>query len=207
VVERVVRGGSGHVQAGHGDLHRTVVVVGVLVVAAGAALGAVRFVGGSPAERGIEGALGGCALGAVIAAPGALALLARFRRPALLLPAGVLLVALSGISMAGATLPLVLPAVVFLIAYARRRPDPVARPPGLVAVSSAVVILLVFAAFLSLSVHQDPRSWSTPTEGGATSDVITVWEALLSLLLVGTALVLGWRSTAPLSGRAGRRPS
>lgn len=200
--ERTLRARSGRHRVGRADLDRTVVVAGVLVLALGAALAVIRFVAGSPPERGVQGALGACALGAVVAAPGALALLARFDRPALLLPAGVLLMPLSGVSMAGATLPLLIPAVMLLVAYGRRRPDAVVQPPLLVAISSAIVIMLVVAALLSLLVHQDPRSWSTPTGSGATSDVITTWEALVSLLLVGTALVLGWRWTAPFGDRA-----
>jgi hypothetical protein len=189
-----------------GELDGTVVVAGLLVLALGAAIAVIRFVGGSPAERGLEGALGACALGAVIAAPGALALLARIDRPALLIPAGVLLLPLSGVSMAGATLPLLIPAVMLLVAYGRRRPPEAVQPPLLVALSSAVVIMLVVAALVSLFIHEDPRTWSTPTSSGATSDVITSGEALVSLLLTGAALVLGWRGTAPIVAPA-RPPS
>jgi hypothetical protein len=194
------------VAVGRGDLDGTVVVAGALVLALGVALGVIRFVGGSPAERGVEGALAACALGAVIAAPGALALLARFDRPALLVPAGVLLMPLSGVSMAGATLPLLIPAVMLLVAYGRRRPHSDALPAPLVALLSAVVIMLVIAALVSLFIHEDPRSWVTPAESGATSDVVTIGESLVSLLLVGAALVVGWRSAAPVDDRA-RRPS
>ncbi len=180
-------------------------VAGVLVLSLGAAIGVIRFVGGSPPERGMDGALGACALGAVIAAPGALALLARFDRPALLIPAGVLLMPLGGVSIV--TLPLLLPGVMLLVAYTRRRPDPADHPPLVVALSSAIVIMLVIAALVTLFVHEDPRSWTTPTESGATSDVITAGEALLSLLLVGAALVFGWRWNALHLDRVGRLSS
>ena len=186
------------------ELDGTVVVAGVLVLALGAAIAVIRFVGGSPAERGLEGALGACALGAVIAAPGALALLARIDRPGLLIPAGVLLLPLSGVSIV--TLPLLIPAVMLLVAYGRRRPPEAVQPPLLVALSSAVVIMLVVAALVSLFIHEDPRTWSAPTSSGATSDVITIGEALVSLLLTGTALLLGWRGTAPIVAPA-RPPS
>jgi hypothetical protein len=193
-------------QGGRGDLGGTVLVAGGLVLALGVAIGAIRFFGGAPPERGVEGALGACALGAVIATPGALALLARVDRPALLLPAGVLLMPLAGVSMAGATLPLLIPALMLLVAHGRR-PQPEAHPPLFVAISSAVVIMLVVAGLVSLFVHEDPRSWSTPTESGSTSDVIITAEALVSLLLVGAALVLGWRWTAPVVDRAQRASS
>ena len=187
-----------------GELDGTVVVAGAVVLVMGAAIAVIRFVGGSPAERGLEGALGACALGAVIAAPGALALLARIDRPALLIPAGVLLLPLSGVSIA--TLPLLIPAVMLLVAYVRRRPPEAVQPPLLVALSSAVVIMVVVAALVSLFIHEDPRTWSAPTSSGETSDVITIGEALVSLLLTGTALVLGWRGTAPIVAPA-RPPS
>src|SRR5918996_1153086 len=61
-----------------------VVAVGVFVIAAGLALAALRFVGGTPPEQGVEGAVGSLALGAVVAAPGALAVLAGRDRPVLL---------------------------------------------------------------------------------------------------------------------------
>jgi hypothetical protein len=196
-----------HRSEARGDLDGTVVVAGILVLLLGAAIGVIRFFGGSPAERGVEGALGGCALGAVIAAPGALALFARVRRPALLIPAGVLLLPLAGVSMAGATLPLLIPAVMLLVASGRRRPASGEPPPLVVAITSVVVVVLVVAALFSLFVHQDPRDWSSATSSGSTSDVITVAESFVSLLLVGTALVLGWRWTAPRVDPDGRLSS
>ena len=196
---------AGDVQDRRGDLDGTVLVAGVVALALGAAIGVIRYVGGSPAERGVEGALGACALGAVIAAPGALALLARAGRPRLLIPAGVLLIPLAGVSMAGVTLPLLIPAVMLFVAYGRRRPQTDPYPPLLVALSSAIVVMLVVAALITLFAHDDPRSWSTPTTSGSTSDVITTGEALVSLVFVGAALALGWQGTAPVID-PGRRP-
>lgn len=53
------------------------------------------------------------------ALPGALAVLGLRGRPALVLTAGILCVPLSFLSLAGATLPLLLPGVLYLMAYAR----------------------------------------------------------------------------------------
>jgi hypothetical protein len=53
---------------------RVIATIGVLVIAGGGALAAVRFWGGTPVERGIEGAMGAVAFGTVIAAPGILVL-------------------------------------------------------------------------------------------------------------------------------------
>ena len=58
----------------------------------------------------------------------------------------------------------------------RRDPHPLAQCGG--ALLSA---LFVIAAVLSLFAHQDPVSWSTATQSGSTSDVITVQEALTSI--------------------------
>src|SRR4051794_443880 len=72
-----------------------IVGVGVVVVAAGLGLAALRFAGGTPAEQGLEGAIGALALGAVVAAPGVLAILAVRDRTVLLLPAAIILIPLS----------------------------------------------------------------------------------------------------------------
>jgi hypothetical protein len=91
-----------------------------LIMAAGAVLGVVRYVGGTPVERGVEGAAGAVALAAVVAAPGLLALLALSGRPVLLLPAATVLVPLSFLSFAGVALPLLIPAALLFVAYGRR---------------------------------------------------------------------------------------
>jgi hypothetical protein len=174
---------------------------GWAVLALAAVIGVTRFAGGTPVERGVEGALGAFALAAVLSGPGALALLARRDRPALLLAAGLLLVPLSMVSMAGVTLPLLIPAFVFLMAYVRVRP--VAPSPRLPAeVVTAAVIGLVVIALLALLVHQDPRSYTTSIGGGSTSDVITVAEAFASLALVAAALAAGWFGAAPARRRS-----
>ena len=168
-----------------------VTAVGVLVVAAGAGLGTLRFVGEAPALRGLEAAAGALALGTVLAVPGVLALLGVGDRPALLLAAGILLVPLSFVSFAGVTLPLLIPAVMLLVAYGRRSTGHGAYP-GQAAVCVLVVVVLVVAAFLVLVVHDDPRHYSTPTGGGSTSDVVTLAEASASLALSASAIAAGW---------------
>ena len=168
-----------------------VTTVGALVVAAGGALGLLRFAGGGPFERGLEAAAGALALGAVLAVPGVLALLSLADRPALLLPAGILLVPLSFVSFAGVTLPLLIPAVMLLVAYGRRSSGHGAYP-GQAALCVVVVVVLVVAAFLVLFANDDPRQYSTRTGGGSTSDVITVAEASSSLALSGIAIAASW---------------
>jgi len=168
-----------------------IVAVGVFVVAAGFVLAGLRFVGGTPPEHGAEGALGSLALGAIVAAPGVLAMLAVRDRPALLLPAAIVLIPLSFLSFALITLPLLIPAGMLLTGYARRasgRPAPVGTTAG-----TLVAVLVVLAtAVVVLFMHQDPRSYTTSTGGGSTSDVITLAESLPSLVLTVGAVATGW---------------
>ena len=182
-----------------GDLGSSAVVaaIGGIVVAAGVAMGLLRYFdpnGSVAAERAMEGPWGGIALAAVIAAPGVLVLLALHDRPALLLPAGVILVPLSFLSFAGVLLPLLVVAAVLFGAYGRRSAGH-PQVPWRTAVTTVVVIALLLAAAISLFVHEDPRSYTTPTGGGGTGDVITPIEALIAVALAGAAITAGWLTT------------
>ena len=173
--------------------------IGWLVVAGGVAIGVLRYVGldgASGAERAMEGPWGGLALGAVVAAPGVLVLLALRDRPVLLLPAAIILFPLSFLSFAGILLPLLIAAGMLVAAYARRSAShPLgASRTGLVALS---VVAFLIAAAISLFVHLDPRDYTTPTESGGTSDVITPLETLICLAFITAAIATGWLATAP----------
>lgn len=173
-----------------------VVCVGVFVVAAGLALAGLRFFGGTPPEQGAEGAIGSLALGAVVAAPGMLAMLAVKDRPALLLPAAIVLIPLSFLSFALVTLPLLIPAVMLLIGFDRRsHGHPAAR--GTSGGTLLAVFVLLAGAVVVLFVQEDPRSYTTSTGGGSTSDVITFAESLPSLALTACAVASGWLLAAP----------
>lgn len=182
-----VAGSSGFVRA-----------VGVLLVAAGLALALLRYLGGSPAERGVEGALGSLALGAPVAVTGVLALLALRDRPVLLLPAAIALVPLSFLSFAGVTLPLLIPAVMLVLAYGRRSAR--RRPPRGTTIGSVVAIFaLLFAAVVVLFLREDLRTYSTATGSGSISDTISLAESLPSLALSAAAVVAGWLLADPRS--------
>lgn len=173
-----------------------IAIAGGLVVLGGLALAGLRFAGASPPEQGLEGALGSLALGGLIAAPGIMAILGRRDRPALLLPAGVVLIPLSFLSFAGATLPLLIPAVLFVAAYGRRSAR-TPSPRGTVTGTALAVIVLLVASVVVLLAHQDPRSYTTATGGGSMSDVITYVEAIGSLALSAAAVAVGWLLAAP----------
>lgn len=168
-----------------------IVATGALVVAAGLGLAVLRYVGGIPPEQGAEGALGAVALGATVAVPGLLAILAGRDRPVLLITAAITLVPLSFLSLAGITLPLLIPAVILLIAYGRRSSH---QPPpkGTAAGTVAAVLVLLAAAVSVLFLHEDPRASSTATGGESTSDIITYAESIPSLALSAAAAVAGW---------------
>ena len=186
------------------DSDGAIAVIGGLVVLAGVALAVTRYVGGTPVERGLEGGLGSVALGALLASPGAMALLSLTSRPALLLPAATLLIPLAFISFAGIALPLLVPAAMLFVAYGRRS-DRAASRTGWAVLSTLAVLALLAAAAIALFAHPDPRSYTTPTGGGSTSDVITYTESLLSLALTGSAVAAGWYHTTPADASA-RQP-
>jgi hypothetical protein len=173
---------------------RAATVIGVVVVAAGIGVGVLRYVGTDPPETPLERLLGAVALGAVVAAPGILALLARTDRPALLLPAAGVLGLCSFLSFV--LLPLLVASgllfVVFVVRIAER-PPPVLRT--LAAVAWVSIVLL--AAVVALFVHADPRTRTVGTSTYGTSDVLTAIESLISLGRGATAITGGWLLASP----------
>jgi hypothetical protein len=171
-----------------------VAVAGIATIMLGVALGIVAGVGASPADP----LLGSVALGAVVAAPGLLALLGLRHRAVLWLPAAMAALPLSFLSFAGLTLPLLVLAVILVVAWIRHPGSYAGFLVHPVVVTSLVVVLLIAAA-LALFVHEDPASWTTETDGfvttGETSDIVTNREALLSLGCTGLALAVGWTLT------------
>lgn len=191
---------------------RLIYITSALVIAAGFTLTVVRYFGVAPPGRGLEAVLGAIAFGGVIAAPGFLALLAyRRNQPALLLPAAAILVPLSFISFALVTLPLLIPAFLFVRIWSRSASG--RQRLGASLLYTAATIVLLLGAFVVLLVHQDPRSWDVAADGTVTttmvdvtsgwgeagesvesygtSDIVTYGEALASLALTGTAIGIG----------------
>jgi len=173
---------------------RVVSLSGGLIVAAGIGFALVRFFGEVPPAQNLETAAGAAAFGAVIAAPGVLALLALRDRPALLLPAAMLLVPLSFLSFALVTLPLLIPAFLLVRGFARAD---LGHPGWRVAATTIGVLALLIAAMAALFVHDDPRHYTTDTGDYSTSDIVTYIEATLSLALTATAIAIAWRLNPP----------
>lgn len=172
-------------------------MLGGFVVAAGAALVLVRFLGEDPIARNVESLVASVALGAVIATPGVLCLIAnRTGRPALLLSSGIVLALLATISPA--TLPLLAPAVALLLRWARCGPGP-SRLRALAA--SIVVIVGVLGAAALLILRTTTRTFSSADHTYQT----TGWVPLSTSALVFAALVASIAAAcALLPGRAGR---
>jgi hypothetical protein len=171
-------------------------MAGAAAVLLGVAIGVVAAAGAEP----VDPVLGLAALGALVAAPGALALLGLRGRASLWLPAGLAAFPLAFVSFAGLTLPLLPLAVIFVMAWIRH-PDSHAGSVVHSGVVTPLVVVLLLGAAVALFVSDDPASWTTSTGGGSTSDVITNEEALLSLACTTLALVAGWTLTKA------RRPS
>lgn len=111
-------------------------------------------------------------------------------RPALLLPAALLLVPLSFLFFALVTLPLLIPAFLLLRTYARTA----VKGTGLwTAATTAVILPLLVAALVTFFAHEDPREYFGESTSFYTSDIVTYAEAALSLVLTAVALAVGWR--------------
>lgn len=138
-------------------------ITGGLVVAAGVAFGLVRFFGEAPPGQNLEAAAAAITFGSVIAALGTLALLAVHDRPALLLPAALLLVPLSFLAFALVTLPLLIPAYLLLRTCAQATRE---GSGWRVAATTSVVLVFLVAALVALFAHEDPREFATETACG-----------------------------------------
>lgn len=169
-------------------------ITGVFVVAAGVAFGVVRFFSGAPAGQNPEAAAAAIAFASVIAAPGILAVLALHDRPALLLPAALLLVPLSFLSFALVTLPLLIPAYLLFRTCAQATLE---GSGWRVAAATSVVLVFLAAALVALFAHEDPREFPTETAFYATSDIVTYFEAVLSLALTVAGVGAGWLLARP----------
>ena len=83
--------------------------------------------------------------------------------------------------------PLLVPAAIFIsqaASMARGR-----RRSHWQLVAAAVSALGLFAAMACLVVHQDPVTWTTATESGSSSDVITATESVLAFAGIAVAIV------------------
>lgn len=183
-----------------GDLHsedlrrnRLVLITGWVVVAAGVAAVVLRTVNGAPgAETDPRALFASVALGGAIAAPGVMALLARYDRPVLMLPAAVILVPAAFLSFAGVLLPLLVPAFLLFRTYARHR-----RSEGwLDAIVAVALLALWFTAIVVLLGDTGTVEYRSGTSTH-TTELSTYLASVGSLVLWAAGLGLAWWATAP----------
>ncbi len=157
----------------------------------------LRFVGGSPPEKGLEGLVAAVALGSVVGAPAAAARLSYATAPAIVVGAGLGTLPTAALSVV--TLPVAVSALVLLAVGAgewRRRGG-----GGWPAVGTALLVpAAVVLAVVLLFAHQDPRAWTTGGESGTISDVITYAESA-AILGVLAAMLGVTRQVAAAAGR------
>ena len=186
---------TGRTEDGDGggtDAWLTVAIVASWIVAA--AVGVIRTVAASPADRGPGAVLSSVTFALVLATPGAVAVIGRrSHTPSLVIAAGVSLVPLGLVSIAA--FPLLVPAAMLVVGGVRLR----GRSGAVAVLVSCTLVVTSVAALVVMLVHQDPPSVQTPTMGAGVSDVVTPWESLAALSLV--AVTLGLAELAALSRR------
>lgn len=176
-----------------------------MTVLAGAGIAVMHYVGGSDGDP--EGWFSAVGFAAPFIGAGCLALVGAYRsKPGLCLAAGGSLAVMSVVSIL--LFPLVIPAGILAWSTRRRTADGGLAVPVLAAAS--LVLVFEFLVF-----HQDPVSWSGPNGSGSSSDIVTNFEAAVSVTVVGAAIVGSvlwsdrsirdhrWQTSIHVSARAG----
>jgi hypothetical protein len=182
--------------------------VGVALVFMLAALVVVvRWGGTSRGQWQAEGPVPTVAFGAVIAAPGLVALIGRRRkRPVMFAAAALACVPLAPLSIV--TLPIWIPAVLFMVAWVYAgTAQPTAISAGRSAIGIGVCLALIAAAAGLLVFGTMPYTYTYAT-GGESGSYVTASHGLASLVLVALSVVVtSWTAgpgvTRPTSGALG----
>lgn len=159
--------------------------VGWLVVVAGVALGSVRFVGEGAAMRSMTSLLAAVAFGAVVSAPGvAVVVGVRWAAPALLVAAALALAPLSLLSPV--TLPLLVIAIVLVVAWARR---PQVGPRGRAAASAIALPVATTCAAAILVVVTTERTVAARGAVHSTDGWVTAPTSAIALAVTALGTV------------------
>lgn len=157
-------------------------VVGLLLILAGVGLGIIRFLGEDPVARSAESLTTSIALGALVATPGVLCLIAnRTGRTPLLLPAAIVLALLSTLSPA--TLTLIIGAVALAWRWVR-------SPPGASRWRSAAGAALVVAGAIGAAALLLFRATTRTFASGNHSYMTTGWIPWSTSIAVFTVLAV-----------------
>ncbi len=172
-------------------------VSGVIAIVGGIGLMAVHNLAGSEGDP--EGWFAAIGFGAPFVGAGCLAVLgANGDNPALCIAAGLALWPMSLVSVV--LFPLLAPATIMVWAGVKNAPS--ARSLWLAeALGAALVVVFGF-----LVLHQDPVTWTTPTGSGGSSNIVTDFEATLSLATVGAVIgvAAAWTRRDPRSEHHGQ---
>lgn len=159
--------------------------VGWFVVVAGVALGSVRFVGEGAAMRSMTSLLAAVAFGAVVSAPGvAVVVGVRWAAPALLVAAALALAPLSLLSPV--TLPLLVIAIVLVVAWARR---PQVGPRGRAAASAIALPVATTCAAAILVVVTTERTVAARGAVHSTDGWVTAPTSAIALAVTALGTV------------------
>lgn len=157
-------------------------VVGLLLILAGVGLGIIRFLGEDPVARSAESLTTSIALGALVATPGVLCLIAnRTGRTPLLLPAAIVLALLSTLSPA--TLTLIIGAVALAWRWVR-------SPPGASRWRSAAGAALVVAGAIGAAALLLFRTTTRSFASGNHAYMTTGWIPWSTSIAVFTVLAV-----------------
>ena len=169
-------------------------IAAVVTIAAGGVLIAIHHFGGSPGDP--EGWFASVGFGAPFIGAPLLGLLGALKsRPLYCAAAGLALWPMCLISIVGFPL-LVSAAMLMAVALGNDLP----RRKLFVA---AIPALVLAATMWFLVLHQDPVTWTTANGSGSSSNIITSFEATVSIAVVSSVLVVCYL----LSPRSQARPS
>jgi uncharacterized membrane protein HdeD (DUF308 family) len=135
-------------------------VIGLIIAGVAAS---ISFFGSDPPNEIMDERWGGVSWGAVAAFPSLLALLSLRERSSLRLVAGVMACLMAFALFSVVTLPLLIPGIMFLVAYTASHPD---RPRVPSVLSGVVLIALVLGAVAATISSEDPRCWSYVERSG-----------------------------------------
>ena len=154
-------------------------IASAITIAAGGGLIAIHHLGGTPGDT--EGWFASTGFGAPFIGAGLLGLLAVLKScPLYCAAAGLALPPMCIISVIG--FPLLIPAgMLIVVALANEVP---VREMAL----AAIPALALAATTWFLVLHQDPVTWTTATSSGGSSNIITSFEATLSITVVTIVL-------------------
>lgn len=140
--------------------------------------------------------LGSIGLAGIYAAPGMIALVALPGRPWLLLAAFGSTAPLTITALSGVALILLVPSMVYLVAFVRVSPS--APRPRVTPLAGLLLMMpATSGALVLIHWHEDPVCYSDARGSHCTSDVVTNIEGLEGLAVVGVAGTTTWVLAAP----------